>query len=155
MDVRLSQFQEALHGFGYLARLDMANQQAQLPDKGLVDGTQNGRAQKFEYTAKLCWNAIKSFLKATQGIDEASPKKIITAYYLAGCTSEDDYLQRLDTIEDRNVTASATCTTKRHSTRYWRNSPLTPTCSNAWAPRSLGKRASFTARTDYPTRTAT
>ncbi len=102
MDVKLSQFLEALHGFGYLARLDMGNLRAQLPDERLVDGLQNGRAQKFEYTTELCWKAIKSFLRATEGIDEASPKKIIKAYYPAGYTSEDDCLQLLDAIEDRS-----------------------------------------------------
>lgn len=35
---------------------------------------------------------MKVFLKEHEGPDEASPKKIIKAYYLGGYVTEDDYL---------------------------------------------------------------
>ncbi|VFN02679.1 MAG: Nucleotidyltransferase substrate binding protein like [Candidatus Kentron sp. G] len=50
----------------------------------VLDGLQNGKAQKFEYTLEFCWKTIKVFLRQQEGIDEASPKKIIKAFYLAG-----------------------------------------------------------------------
>lgn len=102
MDVRIKTFQEATDTFTYLARLNLAELKQKLGDERLVDGMQNGRAQKFEYTAELCWKAIKFFLKEKEGVDEASPKKIIKAYYLGGYTTEDDYLLLLETVEDRN-----------------------------------------------------
>lgn len=102
MDVRIKAFQDATDTFTYLARLDLAWLKQKLGDERLVDGMQNGRAQKFEYTTELCWKAIKFFLKEKDGVDEASPKKIIKAYYLGGYTTEDDYLLLLEAVEDRN-----------------------------------------------------
>ena len=101
MDVRHSAFAEALEGFSYLTEVDMAALSAQL-DKRLVDGLENGKAQKFEYTLELCWKAIKLALKEQEGIDEASPKKVVKAWYLAGHLSEDDYLALIAAIDDRN-----------------------------------------------------
>ena len=102
MDLRIAAFKEALDSFGYLARIDLAEIRQMLPDERLIDGFQNGRAQKFEYTTELCWKAIKVFLRDKDGIDEAAPKKVIKAYYIEGYISEDDYLLLLDAIEDRN-----------------------------------------------------
>ena len=102
MDLRITAFKEALDSFAYLARIDLAEIRKMLPDERLIDGFQNGRAQKFEYTTELCWKAIKVFLKDQDGIDEAAPKKIIKAYYIEGYIAEDDYLLLLDAIEDRN-----------------------------------------------------
>ncbi len=102
MDLRIVVFKEALDSFVYLARIDLADIRKMLPDERLIDGFQNGRAQKFEYTTELCWKAIKVFLKDKDGIDEAAPKKVIKAYYIEGYITEDDYLLLLDAIEDRN-----------------------------------------------------
>ncbi len=102
MDVSIKAFQEATDTFAYLARLDLAELKQKLGDERLVDGMQNGRAQKFEYTTELCWKAIKAFLKEKEGVDEAAPKKIVKAYYLGGHATEDDYLLLLDAVEDRN-----------------------------------------------------
>lgn len=102
MDVRIKTFQEATDTFAYLARFDMAKLKQKLGDERLFDGMQNGCAQKFEYTTELCWKAIKFFLKEKEGVDEASPKKIIKAYYLGSYASENDYLQLLEAVEDRN-----------------------------------------------------
>ena len=73
MDVRIKTFQEATDTFSYLARLDVAELKQKLGDERLVDGMQNGRAQKFEYTSELYWKAIKFFLKEQEGVDEAAP----------------------------------------------------------------------------------
>lgn len=102
MDVKIKAFQDATASFSFLARLDLAELKQKLGDERLLDGMQNGRAQKFEYTTELCWKAIKSFLKEKEGMDEASPKKIIKAYYLGGYVSEDEYLQLLAAVDDRN-----------------------------------------------------
>lgn len=101
MDVRRQVFSEALENFSYLVEVDMAVLATQL-DKRLIDGLENGKAQKFEYTIELCWRAIKIPLKEQEGIDEASPKKVVKAWYLAGHLSEDDYLTLIRAIDDRN-----------------------------------------------------
>ena len=101
MDVRLRSFAEALDSFIYLTGVDMASLATQL-DNRLIDGLENGKAQKFEYTLELCWKAIKSALKQQEGIDEASPKKVVKAWYLGGHLSEDDYLALNQAIDDRN-----------------------------------------------------
>jgi hypothetical protein len=75
MDVSIKAFQEATDTFAYLARLDLAELKQKLGDERLVDGMQNGRAQKFEYTTELGWKAIKAFLKEKEGVDEATPQK--------------------------------------------------------------------------------
>jgi nucleotidyltransferase substrate binding protein (TIGR01987 family) len=100
--MKIKAFQEAVTGFAYLARLDMVELSKKLGDERLVDGILNGRAQKFEYATELCWKAIKVFLKEKEGLDEASPKKVIKTYYLGGYMTEDDYLLLLDAVEDRN-----------------------------------------------------
>ena len=101
MDVRVQSFAEALESFTYLTEVDMASLATQL-DNRLIDGLENGKAQKFEYTLELCWKAIKIALMEQEGIDEASPKKVVKAWYLAGHLSEDDYLAMIAAIDDRN-----------------------------------------------------
>ena len=61
MDVRIKTFRDATDTFAFLARLGLAELKQKLGDERLVDGMQNGRAQKFEYTTELCWKAIKFF----------------------------------------------------------------------------------------------
>jgi nucleotidyltransferase substrate binding protein (TIGR01987 family) len=51
---------------------------------------------------ELCWKALKAFLKTQEGIDEASPKKVTKAFYLAGYLCEDDYLLLIQAVDDRN-----------------------------------------------------
>lgn len=101
MDVRLQTFAEALESFAYLAAVDLQALSSQL-DVRLIDGLENGKAQKFEYTVELCWKAIKQLLKRHDGIEEAAPKKVVKAFYLGGYLDEDDYLELMQAIDDRN-----------------------------------------------------
>jgi nucleotidyltransferase substrate binding protein (TIGR01987 family) len=101
MDVKLTAFAEALQGFVELTALDLTAL-AETLDARIIDGLENGQAQKFEYTMELCWKAIKVALREREGIDEASPKKVIKAWYLTGHVSEDDYLALIQAVDDRN-----------------------------------------------------
>lgn len=101
MDLRLQSFAEALESFAYLANVDLSVLSATL-DPRLIDGLQNGQAQKFEYTMELCWKAIRGFVKQHEGVDEASPKKVVKAFYLTGYLPENDYLALIQAIDDRN-----------------------------------------------------
>ncbi len=101
MDVRLSAFSEAVAGFDYLVHVDLQALGAQV-DERIIDGLQNGMVQKFEYTTELCWKSLKIFLKTHEGIDEASPKKVVKACYLESFLVEEDYLLLIQAIDDRN-----------------------------------------------------
>jgi nucleotidyltransferase substrate binding protein (TIGR01987 family) len=101
MDVKLKSLDQALESFSRLVAADVVALSSVL-DAYLIDGLQNGKAQKFEYTLELCWKTIKIFLQACEGIDEASPKKIVKAFYLGGYLAEDDYLALIRAIDDRN-----------------------------------------------------
>lgn len=101
MDVRLQAFEVALDSLTYLANVDLAAMAGTL-DPRLIDGLKNGQAQKFEYTLELAWKAIKNHLKQQEGIDEASPKKVVKAFYLAGYMQETAYLEMIQAIDDRN-----------------------------------------------------
>jgi nucleotidyltransferase substrate binding protein (TIGR01987 family) len=101
MDVRLRAFAEALESLSYLVNVDLPVLSDTL-DPRLIDGIRNGQAKKFEYTLELCWKAIKEYLKQNEGIDEASPKKVVKAFYLSGYMPEDDYLTLIQAIDDRN-----------------------------------------------------
>ena len=101
MDVKLTAFAEALQGFAELTALDMTVL-AKTLDARIIDGLENGKAQKFEYTMELCWKAVKVALREQEGLDEASPKQVIKAWYLTGHVSEDDYLALIQAVDDRN-----------------------------------------------------
>lgn len=97
MAVRLAAFAEALDAFSYLVSLDM-DALAKTLEARLIDGLGNGKAQKFQYTIELCWKALKQALREQDGIDEASPKKVVKAWYLAGHLTDDDYVALLAAI---------------------------------------------------------
>ncbi len=101
MDVKLTAFAEALQGFAELTALDM-HALAKTLDARIIDGLENGKAQKFEYTMELCWKAVKVALREQEGIDDASPKKVIKAWYLTGHVSVEDYLALIQAVDDRN-----------------------------------------------------
>lgn len=101
MDVKLAAFAEALQGFAELTALDMPALATTL-DARIIDGLENGKAQKFEYTMELCWKAVKVALREQEGIDEASPKKVIKAWYLTGHLSAEDYFALIQAVDDRN-----------------------------------------------------
>ena len=101
MDVRTRSFAEALESLSYLVNADLDALKRTL-DPRLIEGLQNGQAQKFEYTLELAWKAVRDFLKRQEGVDEASPKKVVKAFYLAGYLPEDDYVELLQAVDDRN-----------------------------------------------------
>lgn len=102
MDVRMQEFSEAVTGFDALLHVDLA-QIANQFDGVVLDGLQNGMAQKFEYTMELCWKTIKVFLKQHEGLDELSPRKAIKSFYLQGYLDESEYMQLVQAIDDRNT----------------------------------------------------
>jgi len=91
VDVKIAAFSEAVEGFADLTALDLSNL-AKTFDSRIIDGLENGQAQKFEYTTELCWKTIKASLRQREGIDGPSPKRDIKAWYLTGHLAEENYL---------------------------------------------------------------
>ncbi len=102
MDVKLAAWSEAVKSFGLLARLDWMQTAADLNNDVLLDGLQNGCIQKFEYTTELCWKTWRAILKELDGLEEASPKKVIKACFLAGYFEAGDFELLLAAVDERN-----------------------------------------------------
>lgn len=100
--VKLQAFAETFASLAALLAQDRAQLAARLADAVLLDAVENGIAQKFEYTVELCWKALEEALREEEGMEAASPKKVIKSWYLAGRLSEDDSLTLLEAIDDRN-----------------------------------------------------
>jgi len=101
MDLKFNQFKEAVEGFSYLVKVDLAAL-SQVIDERLIDGIENGMAQKFEYSIELTWKMIKRFLKEQDGIEAKTPKHSVKEFYKAGYIDEAEYLRLIDMIDDRN-----------------------------------------------------
>ncbi len=101
MEIKLDQFIKTLEDFEYLVTVQL-DALAGVFDERLIDGLENGKAQKFKICMELCWKAIKVFLKEIEGIDAKSPKQSIKEFYLSGYLLEDDYLSMITAIDDRN-----------------------------------------------------
>lgn len=71
-------------------------------DERLVEGIESGKAQKFEILIELCWKTFKHFLKTIEGIDAKTPTQSVKEFYLAKYLKEDEYLQLLKAIDDRD-----------------------------------------------------
>ncbi len=101
MEIKLSQYKEALDGFEKLLNIDLKELKKKFGEV-VIDGLKNGQAQKFEYCSELCWKIVKIFLYKNDGIDTRSPKRAIKEFYLAGYIDKDNYLKLFNIIDDRN-----------------------------------------------------
>ncbi len=102
-ELKCLSFAQSAKQFAELSKLDLQETTKGLANAPLIlDGLQNGLAQKFELTTELCWKAIKSVLLNQDGIDEASPKKVIKAFFLAEYVSQAQYLDLIAAVDDRN-----------------------------------------------------
>ena len=62
---------------------------------------------RFEFTFELAWKAAKEYLREEEGIDAASPKKVIRICREIGMMTEEQTEQMLLMADDRNLTAHA------------------------------------------------
>ena len=60
--------------------------------------------QRFEFTFELVWKCAKEYLYVQDGIDAASPKKVIRSCRDIGILSESDTELALKMVDDRNLT---------------------------------------------------
>lgn len=60
--------------------------------------------QRFEFTFELVWKCAKEYLYVQEGIDVASPKKVIRSCREIGILSDSDTELALKMVDDRNLT---------------------------------------------------
>lgn len=104
MEIKLDQFKKTLEGFDFLINTNL-DELREVIDERLIDGIENGKAQKFEICMELCGKTIKGFLKEQEGIDAKSPKQSVKEFYLTGYLSEESYMTLISAIDDRNALA--------------------------------------------------
>lgn len=64
--------------------------------------------KRFEFSFELLWKCAKSYLYEEEGIDAASPKKVIRASREVGLLDEEETRQALLMVDDRNLTTHTT-----------------------------------------------
>lgn len=60
--------------------------------------------QRFEFSFEAVWKAAQAYLRAVEGMDVASPKGVIRACREVGLLIEDEAVQALKMVDDRNLT---------------------------------------------------
>ncbi len=71
----------------------------------LTEMEQDGLIQRFEFCFEIMWKCGKDYLLDRDGIDVASPKKVIRALREVGVFSDEETEQALRMVDDRNLTA--------------------------------------------------
>jgi len=61
--------------------------------------------QRFEYSFEAVWKAARAYLLEVEGIDVASPKKVVRASGEIGHLSEEQVVLGLQMVDDRNLTS--------------------------------------------------
>lgn len=70
----------------------------------LSDVERDALIQRFEFSFEILWKCAKEYLYAEEGIDAASPKKVIRCCRELGLLDEDQTTQALQMADDRNLT---------------------------------------------------
>lgn len=71
-------------------------------DEVTQDLVKNGQLQKFEYCIELSWKLGKVLLEWQSGIVVTAPKQVFRELYINKFINEEQSLQFLDAIDDRN-----------------------------------------------------
>ncbi|MCI6087063.1 MAG: nucleotidyltransferase substrate binding protein [Selenomonas sp.] len=60
---------------------------------------------RFEFCFEILWKCAKDYLRDVEGIDAASPKKVIRMSRNVGLLTDEETEQALDMVNDRNLTS--------------------------------------------------
>lgn len=71
----------------------------------LTDIERDGLIQRFEFSFEILWKCAKDYLRDYEGLDVASPKKVIRTSREVGLLTDDETVMALDMADDRNLTA--------------------------------------------------
>lgn len=73
--------------------------------ENLTDMERDGLIQRFEFSFEILWKCAKDYLRDYEGIDAASPKKVIRSSLSVGLLTPEETKLALDMANDRNLTA--------------------------------------------------
>ncbi len=73
--------------------------------EALTEMERDGLIQRFEFCFEIMWKCGKDYLLAQEGLEAASPKKVIRALREVGLFSDEEAEQALKMVDDRNLTA--------------------------------------------------
>lgn len=65
----------------------------------------DGMIQRFEFCFELVWKCGKDYLREIEGIDAASPKRVIRTFRELGYFTDEETEQYLEMADARNLTA--------------------------------------------------
>ena len=71
----------------------------------LSDLERDGFIQRFEFCFEILWKCAKDYLRDVEGLDAASPKKVIRMSREVGLLTDEETEQALDMANDRNQTS--------------------------------------------------
>lgn len=96
--ILFADFSAALEGLNNAIEKDYAEY-----DEQLQDLIKNGRIQKFETAAELCWKTSKIYLETQLGIISNSPKQVYKQLSNASIINEELLSSLLLIVDDRNL----------------------------------------------------
>ena len=70
----------------------------------LSDVERDALIQRFEFSFELLWKCAKEYLYVVEGIDAASPKKVIRCCRELGMLDDRQTQEALQMVDDRNLT---------------------------------------------------
>lgn len=70
----------------------------------LSDVERDALIQRFEFSFELLWKCAKEYLYVVEGIDAASPKKVIRCCRELGLLDDEQTREALQMADDRNLT---------------------------------------------------
>ena len=71
----------------------------------LTEMERDGLIQRFEFAFEIMWKCGKDYLLDREGLEAASPKKVIRLLREVGLFSDEEAEQALQMADDRNLTA--------------------------------------------------
>lgn len=71
----------------------------------LSDLERDGFIQRFEFCFEILWKCTKDYLRDVEGLDAASPKKVIRMSREVGLLTDEETEQALEMANDRNQTS--------------------------------------------------
>lgn len=72
--------------------------------QNLTEIERDALIQRFEFTFELTWKCAKEYLYIQEGIDAASPKKVIRSCREVGVLTDEETEHALKMADDRNLT---------------------------------------------------
>lgn len=96
MERLTERYRLAIRAFGKFHELAIRDTLSEIERDALI--------QRFEFSFELIWKCAKEYLYVQDGIDAASPKKVIRACREIGLLDEAETEQALKMVDDRNLT---------------------------------------------------